>query len=208
MNWCGLCLSVSLVSFTNTCGGKKNSISLADRSSSWHEILYKHFVTVQKYSINIQIQHRQKKKRKKGTLIHCQFSSPRNENEVIRLWCADRISGNISGASQRKTTVKHFPEQLQNKSRPKSESLLRDFVRLKLHPRPGSRSSTHFWQDELLAQKLQWRFLLHKRCKKMSFQIIFGISGIGLRRTSCVEPFCVFFSCFLRCKAGTTGEKH
>lgn len=117
--------------------GEKNSISLADRSSSWHEILYKHFVTVQKYSINIQIQHRQKKKRKKGTLIHCQFSSPRNENEVIRLWCADRISGNISGASQRKTTVKHFPEQLQNKSRPKSESLLRDFVRLKLHPRPG-----------------------------------------------------------------------
>lgn len=117
--------------------GEKNSISLADRSSSWHEILYKHFVTVQKYSINIQIQHRQKKKRKKGTFIYCQFSSPRNENEVIRVWCADRISGNISGASRRKTTVKHFPEQLQNKSRPKSESLLRDFVRLKLHPRPG-----------------------------------------------------------------------
>lgn len=154
--------------------GEKNSISLADRSSSWHEILYKHFVTVQKYSINIQIQHRQKKKRKKGTLIHCQFSSPRNENEVIRVWCADRISGNISGASQRKTTVKHFPEQLQNKSRPKSESLLRDFVRLKLHPRPGSRSSTHFWQDELLAQKLQRRFQLHRRCKKCLFKSFLG----------------------------------
>lgn len=154
--------------------GEKNSISLADRSSSWHEILYKHFVTVQKYSINIQIQHRQKKKRKKGTLIHCQFSSPRNENEVIRLWCADRISGNISGASRRKTTVKHFPEQLQNKSRPKSESLLRDFVRLKLHPRPGSRSSTHFWQDELLAQKLQRRFQLHRRCKKCLFKSYLG----------------------------------
>lgn len=154
--------------------GEKNSISLADRSSSWHEILYKHFVTVQKYSINIQIQHRQKKKRKKGTLIHCQFSSPRNENEVIRLWCADRISGNISGASRRKTTVKHFPEQLQNKSRPKSESLLRDFVRLKLHPRPGSRSSTHFWQDELLAQKLQRRFQLHKRCEKCLFKSFLG----------------------------------
>lgn len=154
--------------------GEKNSISLADRSSSWHEILYKHFVTVQKYSINIQIQHRQKKKRKKGTLIHCQFSSPRNENEVIRLWCADRISGNISGASRRKTTVKHFPEQLQNKSRPKSESLQWDFVRLKLHPRPGSRSSTHFWQDELLAQKLQRRFQLHRRCKKCLFKSFLG----------------------------------
>ena len=46
-------------------GKKKQHFFLADRSSSWHEILYKHFVTVQKYSINIKIQHWQKKKKKK-----------------------------------------------------------------------------------------------------------------------------------------------